>query len=160
MGKENLNKYYQMVQRCIHNLGVDPEQCRGSKPGSWTLNKGSIQVWVDVWYIEREERSYLQIMSPVMKVPQLSREQLFRELLQINDRLFGVAFTVYKDTVWLKHVRETENLQESEILNTLHRVGNYADQYDDILKEKYDAERAEDSLIGGSRAPSEEEPKG
>ena len=150
---ENLNKYYQMIERCISNLGVDPVQCRGTKPGSWTLNKGSVQVWVDVWYIEREQRSYLQIMSPIMKLPKNSKEDFFRELLQINDRLFGVGFTLYKDTVWLKHVRETENLQESEVLNTLHRVGNYADQYDDILKQKYDAEHAKDSLIGGSRAP-------
>lgn len=155
METENLNKYYQMVESCISDLGVDPVQCRGTKPGSWTLNKGSVQVWVDVWYIEREKRSYLQIMSPIMKVPKAEAEALFKELLQINDRLFGVGFTIYKDTVWLKHVRETENLQESEVLNTLHRVGNYADQYDDILKQKYDAERPEDSLIGGSRAPSE-----
>ena len=142
-----------MIERCISNLGVDPVQCRGSKPGSWTLNKGSVQVWVDVWYIEREQRSYLQIMSPIMKEPKSSKEDFYKELLQINDRLFGVGFTFYKDTIWLKHVRETENLQESEVLNTLHRVGNYADQYDDILKQKYDAERAKDSMIGGSRAP-------
>lgn len=153
---ENLNKYYQLIERSISNLGVDPLQCRGKKPGSWTLNKGSIQVWIDIWYIEREKRSYFQVMSPIMKMPEKGVEELFRELLHINDRLFGVGFTIYKDTIWLKHIRETENLQESEILHTLNRVGNYADQYDDILKQKYDAEKADTSLIGGSRAPSEE----
>jgi hypothetical protein len=151
---ENLNKYYQLIERCIANLGVDPLQCRGKKPGSWTLNKGSIQVWVDIWYIERERRAYFQVMSPVMKLPDAGREELFTELLQINDRLFGVGFTLYKDTIWLKHIRETENLQESEIAHTLNRVGNYADQYDDLLKQKYQAEHPDQSLIGGSRAPS------
>ena len=71
----------------------------------------------------------------------------------INDRLFGVGFTLYRETVWLKHIRETENLQESEIMNTVSRVGNYAEQYEEVLKQKYSAERAGDSLIGGSRAP-------
>jgi hypothetical protein len=150
---ENLNKFYQMVERCISNLGVDAVQCRGKKPGSWTLQRGTVQVWIDIWYLEREKRSYLQIMSPVMQVPEAMREEFFRELLQINDRLFGVGFTLYKDTVWLKHIRETENLQESEIHNTLNRVGNYADQYDELLKTKYNALRAEDPSVGGSRAP-------
>ena len=150
---ENLNHFYTLVEKCINQLGVDALKCRGKNPGSWTLRKGSVQVWVDVWYIEREKRSYFQVMSPVMKVPVEGREEFFLELLHINDRLFGVGFTVYKDTVWLKHIRETENLQESEIMNTLHRVGNYADQYDDVLKQKYKAEQADDSMIGGSRAP-------
>jgi len=150
---ENLNHFYTIIERSISNLGVDPLKCRGKNPGSWTLKKGSVQVWVDIWYIEREKRSYFQVMSPVMKIPTEKKTELFLELLQINDRLFGVAFTLYKDNVWLKHIRETENLDESEIMNTLHRVGNYADQYDDVLKQKYNAEKMEDNMIGGSRAP-------
>ena len=153
MDNNNLNQIYNSVEKCISNLGVDPLKCRGKNPGSWTLKKGSVQVWVDVWYIEREKRAYFQVMSPVMKIPAEKTLEFYKELLQINDRLFGVAFTIYKDNVWLKHIRETENLDESEIMNTLHRVGNYADQYDDVLKQKYNAERVGDSSIGGSRAP-------
>ena len=134
---ENLETYYNLVEECIGKLGVDAASCRGEKPGQWSLKKGSVNVWIDVFHLEKEGRAYFQVMSPVMKVPTQNKGGLFEELLTINDRLFGVAFTLYKETVWLKVIREVQGMDVNEAFAMITRIGNYADQYDDELKAKY-----------------------
>lgn len=136
--QEDLSKYYGMVEECISRLGVDPAICRHeTTAGKWSLVKGSAKVWIDVWHIENEGRAYFQVMSPVMQIPVDNRGALFQELLQINDKLFGVAFTIFNDWVWLKVIREVKGMDGDEAFAMLTRIGNYADQYDDLLINKY-----------------------
>ncbi len=135
---QDLSKYNTIVEEIILALGVDPALCRGEKMGQYSLMLGSARVWIDIWYIESQGRSYFQAMSPVMRLPIYERQHaFFQELLEINDKLYGVAFTVYNGWAWLKHIRETDGLDKSEIEAMVHRIGVYADQYDDALKTKY-----------------------
>jgi hypothetical protein len=146
---QDLSKYFTMVEEIIQSLGVDPSLCRGQNPGQYSLMLGSARVWIDVWYIESQSRAYFQAMSPVMRLPILqSQHAFFQELLEINDKLYGVAFTVYNGWAWLKHIRETDGLDKSEAEAMIHRIGVYADQYDDYLKGKYG-----EAPIVGSAAP-------
>ena len=146
---QDLSKYFTMVEEIIQSLGVDPSLCRGQNPGQYSLMLGSARVWIDVWYIESQSRSYFQAMSPVMRLPILqSQHAFFQELLEINDKLYGVAFTVYNGWAWLKHIRETDGLDKSEAEAMIHRIDVYADQYDDYLKGKYG-----EAPIIGSAAP-------
>lgn len=135
--KHNLEDYYHIVEDAISELGVDPEGCRGKGDGQWNLRKGSAKIWLDLWHIERMRRAYFQVMSPVVPVPTSRREEFLMELLEINDRLFGVAFAVFDDWAWLKSIREVDDLDVSEAVAMLRRVGEYADQYDDLLMDKY-----------------------
>lgn len=146
---QDLSKYFTMVEEIIQSLGVDPSLCRGQNPGQYSLMLGSARVWIDVWYIESQSRAYFQAMSPVMRLPILqSQHAFFQELLEINDKLYGVAFTVYNGWAWLKHIRETDGLDKSEAEAMIHRIGVYADQYDDYLKGKYG-----EAPVIGSAAP-------
>jgi hypothetical protein len=134
----DINYYYQMVENFIASIGVDPSQCRGNTPGQWSLYRGSALVYVDLWHIEKENRAYIQCMSPVMPLPEMSLQgALFQELLEINDKLYGVGFTLYNGHIWLKHIREVDGLDANEAAAIMNRIGIYADQYDDYLKQKY-----------------------
>lgn len=128
--------YYQMIEDCIRQLGVQPENCRGERPGQYNLNKGSASVWID--FFESESRGYYQVVSPVMPVPDRNAETLYKDLLQINDSLYGVAFSLYNNWVWLKVIREVDGMDSAEALAMLLRVGNYADHYDDYLRQRYE----------------------
>lgn len=150
---ENLEMYYNLVEGCIGRLGVDPTICRGEKPGQWSLKKGSVNVWIDVFHIEKEKRAYFQVMSQVMNIPPTNKEALYEELLTLNDRLFGVAFTIYKNIVWLKVIRETQGLDADEAFAMITRIGNYADDYDDKLKAKYPSPDLPDSNINPGSPP-------
>lgn len=132
-----MQQYFQVVEASISKLGVDPAACRGQKEGQWSLVKGSANVWIDCWYIEREKRAYYQVMSPIMQIPASGAAELFKELLEINDKLFAVAFTIYDGWVWLKVIREADGMDADEAFALMTRVGNYADEYDDMLKAKY-----------------------
>lgn len=134
---EPINTYYQMVENIITSLGVDPAICRSENPGQWNLKKGSASIWVDVWKVEGQEYGYIQIMAPIVDFPVSGRDIFMTEVLEINHNLYAVGFTKYKDSLYLKGIRELDGLDESEALALFNRVGNYADEYDDYFKNKY-----------------------
>jgi hypothetical protein len=136
---EKIENYYQMIENCITTLGADPQLCRGEKPGQWDLKKGSAKVWIDVWQQEGESYGYFQAMAPVVEIPKFNREAFFKEILEINHKLYGVGMTIFENWVYIKTVRELDNFSESEAMAMLNRVGNYADDYDDVLLKKYHA---------------------
>lgn len=135
----DLQPYYDVVESSISDLGVDPVDCRGENPGQWNLRKGETTVWVDLWYIERENRPYFQVMSPIFKIPADvdTKNRLFEELLSINDTLYGVAFTTYKEWIYIKVIREADGMDKVEAQAMLLRVGNYADHNRQELATKY-----------------------
>ena len=137
---ENLNFYYRMVEECISRLGVDPVSTRGQEEGQWSLVKSYAKVWLDLWNIEKEGRAYFQVLSPVLKVTDVApdrKAELCEELLKINHSLYGVAFTIYNDFVWIKVIREASGMDSNEAMAMISRVGTYSDEYDDFLKNKY-----------------------
>jgi len=139
----DLSIYYQMVEECITQLGIDPSICRSLdennnvKPGQWNLKKGSAPVWVDIFWDEKNGSSYFQVMAPVVEIPTSRLEEFYQEVLETNHNLFGVGFTKFNNWLYVKALRETEGLDMSEITATLNRIGTYADDYDDYFKEKY-----------------------
>lgn len=140
---EKIEHYYNLVEECIKSLGVDPSVCRGKEKGQWNLQKGSAPVWIDVWKSDEPNKlgGYFQIVAPIMEIPGSNKEALFKELLETNHQLYGVAFTVYESWIYIKMIRELEGLDGKEALNMFHRVGNYADEYDDFFKNKYNTGR-------------------
>lgn len=139
---ENLQPYYDIVEKFIASLGIDVATCRGEKPGQWNLVKGSAPVWIDVFYIENEKRSYFQVMSPICNMPTGNQATFMQELLETNHTLFGVAFTKYNDTIYIKMIREVRGLDYDEASDMIFRTGNYADHYDDQLAQKYGVKRS------------------
>lgn len=133
----DLNVYYNMVETCIRDLGVDPALCRGEQAGQWSLKKGSASVWIDVWHIERENRAYFQVLAPVMQIPTANLQAFYQELLELNYTFYGVAFVKYNDWIYVKVIRETDGLEQKEAAAMINRVGWYADEYDDKLKARY-----------------------
>jgi len=133
----NLEDYYKMVEDCISSFGVNPTECRCENPGQWSLKKGSVDVWVDVWHNEGETFGYFQAMAPICEVPSINTQSFFQEILEINHKLYGVGMTKYENWIYIKVVRELEDLSISEMTAAFNRIGNYADDYDDYLKDKY-----------------------
>lgn len=152
---QDLSSNYQMVENILSGFGIDPAQCRGERAGQWALFRGSAKVWIDLWHIETEGRAYFQVMSPVMMFPEPSKQgEFFKELLEINDKLFGVGFTIYNGWAWLKHIRELDGLDQAEATATINRIGVYADQYDDYLKQKYGEYVPQQSVPGAPGGPA------
>lgn len=137
MKMDNLNYYYNVIENAIAKIGLDPQVARQKQAGQWTITKGKIPVWIYVFYRQQEKRIYFQVVAPVMKMPGTQKGAIAQELLELNNQLFGVAFCTSKGQVFIKTIREAEGLDNNEALSMIMRVGNYADQYDNVLKQKY-----------------------
>ncbi len=134
---KNIEHYYQIIENCIKRLGVYPAICRGEKSGQWDLKKGSASVWIDVWKKENEDYGYMQIMAPISEIPANNKEAFYQEVLEINHDLYCVGMTKHENWIYIKIIRELEDLSEEEAFAMFNRIGNYADQYDDHFKDKY-----------------------
>ncbi len=143
----NLSPYYEIIEACIRNLGIDPITCRTEKGGQWDLKKGSASVWLDVFpSSQNADYGYFQALAPICKIPEVNVAAFYREALETNHNLYGVGFTIYNDKLYIKVIREVEGLNFSEAMAMINRIGTYADDYDDYFQKKY-------FNSTGSRAP-------
>ena len=135
---QDLSPYIALVDQCISNLGVDPSICKTpEKPGQWDLKKGSASVWIDVFWDEKNNCGYFQCMAPVCEIPAVNREAFFEEVLKEAHNLYGCAFTKHENWIYVKAIREVNNLELEEVTSTLNRIGYYGDFFDDHFRNKY-----------------------
>lgn len=134
---QTIEHYFQMVETIISKLGVDPAICRGEEPGEWNLKKGSSNVWVNVWKVQDQDYGYIQVMGPITQIPVENRDIFMTEVLEINHTLYGVAFSKYKEWLYIRAIRELDGLDEHEANSIITRIGSYADEYDNYFKNKY-----------------------
>ena len=131
-----LKPYYEMVESCIQDLGIEPDKTRGDKPGQWDLFKGSAHVLIDIFKMDNGW-AYFQCIAPIIKIPSARKIEFFEEILEKNHSLFGVAMTKFNDWIYIKVIREVEGLEKTEIAAMIKRIGVYADELDDYYKNKY-----------------------
>jgi len=131
---DSLAYYAQVVEKAIAQIGLNPEDAKIADH-KWSLKKGSVSIWVELYTFQN--RPYFQVAAPIMEVPSIRTGELAIELLKLNNDMFGVAFVMHKERIYLKGLREAEGLDVSEAYSIMLRVGNYADKYDDGLKERY-----------------------
>lgn len=133
----NLDNYYKTVELAIQKIGLDPAKFRGDQAGEWTLHRGDYNIWVDVWYDDKEQVAYLQVVAPVMEIPEESQSVLFKELLQINLQLCGIAFAVHGEKVVLKGTRVAEGLDVEEAYAMIMLVSKYVGNFSPMLAKRY-----------------------
>lgn len=133
----NLKKYYSTVEQAITKIGLDPTKFRGEQEGEWTLHRGEYTIWIDVWNDPVEKVAYLQVVAPVMEIPEESQTVLFRDLLQINLQLCGIAFSVHGEKVVLKGTRVAEGLDVEEAHAMIMLISKYVSNFSPILLKRY-----------------------
>jgi hypothetical protein len=144
----NLKTCQKMIESVIQELGLDPDRSRleSEEPGrlAWGLRRGSAAVFV--FLQGGPESNYLQVVSPVMKIPEQNILPLYRRLLELNaSGLHAAAFGVKGEDVVLTIDRTTTDIDRSEVANMIHLIGRYADQYDDELVAEFGGVRHSDA---------------
>lgn len=144
-----ISDYYEVIESAVAQLGIDPSTCRSEEEeGTWHLAKGDITVIVHVWMLAEgdEEVPYIMVFSPLYPVGDHLPKSFYEDLLTLNHTMVGTSFTIHDGAFMLRSVREALNIDESEMLRMLHRVGNYAEEYVPALTARYftDAQAAPD----------------
>lgn len=129
----NLEVYATTVEQILLTLGVDPVQARlNTEQGfGWGFQRGSAQI--EVYVSQQESSGYLQILSPIMHLPQTSLLALYRRLLELNLQLTNAALGVHLDIVYIFSERPLAGLDDVEANAMISLVANYADELDDQL---------------------------
>lgn len=134
----NLQEITPLVETSLAGLKVDPALCRGAKPGQWSYKLKDATVWIDVYTSEANNgKWYFQVMSPLCAVPDDRQLEFFQDLMEINYKMYGSWMCKKDGWLYVISLRETVNIDQSEIDATLDRVAFYSTDYFSKLSFKY-----------------------
>ncbi len=141
-GINKLQPFYDQVERVISGLGIPAADCRTKDqngqilPGQWDLKKGSASIYVDV-YQTQDGYAYCCVACPVLQIVTKNLQGLYEKLLTLNHQMYAASFSVHNGWGWLRILRECEGMDDKECRAMFDRVGWYADQYDDELRQNF-----------------------
>lgn len=131
--------YATLIEQCIEQLGVSASLCRSDKKGQWNLTYKNSTVWIDLFnFQDNPDRHYFQVMSPLLRIPDRNKEEVFKNILEINHNLYGSWISIKGDWMYVMCLREADNLDASEINATLDRVAFYSSDYYNKISFKFE----------------------
>jgi hypothetical protein len=138
-----------MVEAMIANQGIDPESVRVNTTDqgkAWSLVRGSAAIAIFVRPArEGEPSARLRLISPVIKIEESVRPELFKTLLELNaSGLAGMAFAVHHHHVVIVVERRVRDLESAEVAHLIEQIGVVADHYADHLIERFGGVKAGD----------------
>ncbi|MCA1813730.1 MAG: YbjN domain-containing protein [Halobacteriales archaeon] len=133
--KTPVEKARSLAHDAIRALGAQPDQATIG-PDTWLLGKSSAAVVLRI-LPQGEEKAFIQVASPVMKVP--VAPNFHARLTQLNYDMAGLcAFcTTPAGEVHLLTSRSVEGLSAAEIAQLVTQVAYFSDLYDDALLEEF-----------------------
>lgn len=138
---EQLSSFYFLVENALREMSIEPSQSKGEMPGQWNIAFGDMAIGIDVWSIpEQDNKVVFQAQSALLKVPEENQEAFYRELLEINYIMYGIAFSVVDGSVYLKTMRDAHDIGHNDVLYAIRLCGFYGEHYGNELHKKYGAE--------------------
>ena len=118
------------MEEAIAQLGVEPEAARLEQEGNWQLTKGDLAVFIEVWEMETEGemRPYILVFSPLFPVSPTASADFFRRALELSHISVGVGYSIFDNYLLLRFSRELVNMSVDELLVSLLRVANTAEE--------------------------------
>ena len=138
---QRLDVYAATVRQILASLQVDPESSRLSTTEGygWSFRRGS--AIIEIYIHQPQDVGFLQVLSPIMHLPQSGLLPLYRRLLELNLRLTSASMGVYQDVVYVFNERPLDGLDSTEATTIINMVAEYADEWDDKLIAEFGGRR-------------------
>ncbi len=147
----DIDKYYLLIEESLKHLGLNPDEARCAEAGQWLVFRSDTEIYIDVWkeqnlnewmyYPDAANTFNFQIAAPISKLPSADRRPYFYEdLLQMNQMTQYASFVINKEEEMVLAVfrRVTENLDKTDIIESIEAVGYYAELAWKMLNQSYD----------------------
>lgn len=140
-GKSRLTirDYAVNVEKTLAGLGLNVEQARTQivpdQEYSWEFKSGSAMIQLHIFH--EEGRSYFQVLSPILYLPQVNLMAIYRKLLELNLKLTHAAFGIHMDEVILFSERILDGMDMDEAAHIISLVAGYADDLDNQLYNEF-----------------------
>ncbi len=146
---EDFEKAKAIVEATIRKLGIDPAAATAKAAAgacSWTFQRGSAAILVNLTQRPEDGKLYLRVISPVMTLPdEATRGALFVRLLELNGKgLANCGFGLIGERVVIVSERPAAGLDEHECEQIMRHLAAVADTYDDKLVKEFGGKRASD----------------
>ena len=109
---------------------------------SWRLYRGSTVTFISLDF--RNGTHTLRMFSPLVYIPQSKILPIYRECLELNDRLFNCSLCTVKDVIGLVVRRPLEGLEPKDFESMTHYFTGVADDLDNALADKFGAKLCTD----------------
>lgn len=132
-----LEQHAQTVEGILIDLGVELESARiGVERGyGWNFKRGS--AIIEVYIVEADNRGYLQVLAPIMHLPNTGLLPLYRRLLEYNLQLTNASLGIFHDVVYVFNERPLFGLDATEANTIITMVAGYADDLDNELVNEF-----------------------
>jgi hypothetical protein len=128
-----------IIEKTLAELGLNPEQVRTQavpdQEYSWQFKRGSAIIQLHIF--SEEGRSYFQVLSPILHLPQVNLLAMYRRMLELNLKLTHAAFGLHMDEVYVFSERILDGLDMGEAAEIIALVAGYADDLDNQLVNEF-----------------------
>lgn len=122
-----------LVEKILENLDIDVTLARRSVR-SWRLEKGAARIDINYY-----ENGVIIGESALCRIPQENIEAIYDFLLQENNQLSYLQFSINENIIYLSYLIVDSSLTLEEGRTALRRLIDFANKYDDILINNYNA---------------------
>ena len=136
----NTEALYEIIEKGISKMGIEPETARGQNSGQWDFNRGSASIAVGLTQNDRFPNGYFYVTSVLMSemdVPAAKKESFYLTMLETNANLVNMQLAISDGWVLLISNRDAEGLDDIEVAIAINELSYYADELDDHLKERF-----------------------
>lgn len=134
------------VNQLCTEIGCTPESIYNKEYNSWSFTRGSASIEVSMCSYEtvvKTVRTFVRCFSPVYALPadNTKKIQLFQEALQNNSTMMGIKLGIIPDMGYMYAIaeRDIDGMDYNEFKTLVSDLGYWADQLDDLLKERFGA---------------------
>jgi len=133
----SFEQYAATVENILAALNVNLDEARlGTEQGfGWRFRRGSGSI--EIYISEHDGRGYLQVLAPILIIPESNLLPFYRRLLELNLQLTNAALGVYYDVVYVFSERPLQGLDADEANTIIMLVAAYADDLDNRLCDEF-----------------------
>ena len=122
-----------MMEEILHSLKVDVTLARRSQ-ASWRIDNGSARIDINYY-----ENGIIIGDSKLCGIPSTEIENVYDFLLSENAKLSYLQFSINENSIYLSYLIVDSSLTLKEGKVAMQRLLEYANKYDDLLINKYNA---------------------
>lgn len=137
-----MEKYKEVIESAIEQLGVDIKKCRTNDPNKWHLHRGTAQIIVFLRESQvhtGDKRPTMVIVSPILPIPEEEavRNKLYGILLETSHKMITESFSIAEKWVYMSTTYYMEELNQKEAAYLLDSLSYYAQMFATELRKGF-----------------------
>ncbi|MCP4438915.1 MAG: YbjN domain-containing protein [Aureispira sp.] len=137
-----MEKYIEVIESAIEQLGVDIKKCRTQDPHKWHLHRGKAQVIIFLRESQvhtGDKRPTMVIVSPILPVPEeeATRNKLYGILLETSHKMITESFSTAEGWVYMSTTYYLEEVNQKEAAYLLDSLSYYAQMFTTELRKGF-----------------------